>query len=851
MASHDTAQPGKELEHFWSVPTDQAMAILSCNLQGLSQAEASSRLKTYGPNTIKSKKRVSAIILFLSQFKSPITLLLIAAALLSAGLGDVVDTIIILIIVLISSLLSFWQEKGAANAVNELLKLVQLNYTALRDGVRTEIPMEQIVPGDIVYLTAGDIIPGDSLIIESQEIFVDEAAFTGETYPVEKIGCVLPADAQLSKRSNSLFMGSHMISGKATALVIKTGHETEFGKISSDLQHKAPETDFEHGIRRFGYMLMEITLLLVIIIFAVNVYLHKPVLDSFLFSLALAVGLTPQLLPAIISVNLSTGARRMAEKQVIVKRLSSIENFGSMNILCSDKTGTITEGKVSLKDALDINGNHSDKVLQYAWLNASLQQGFHNPIDAAICGSYQHGSETFSAITEVPYDFNRKRLTVQVTNGDETIAITKGALSAILDICNKVETAKGIDNIAAFRKQIAAQYQHLSSSGFRTLGVAYKTVDKECRITRDDEVDMIFLGFIALFDPPKQGIGATITKLNELGVSLKIITGDNALVAKSLASQVEINQPNILTGPELHKMSNTALIHKAKSIDIFAEVEPDQKERIIALLKRAGFVVGFMGDGINDAPALHVADVGISVNTAVDVAKEAAEIVLLSNSLDVLVDGIVEGRKTFTNTMKYIFMATSANFGNMFSMAGASLLMPFLPLLPKQILLTNLLTDFPEMAIATDRVDDVNVQSPQRWDLGFIRRFMVVFGLLSSVFDYLTFGLLLFIMHSKEKAFQTGWFTESVISAILIVLVVRTRLPFFKSPPGRLLSIATIIVLVFVLFIPVMPVADWLGFSRLPLEYYWWMLLIIGLYLFSAELAKRWFYRSLKKKAKK
>jgi len=847
----DTTKQNNGLQHFWSLTTAEAMAGLLCNLHGLSQTEALSRLKKYGLNNIKSKKRVSVAVLFLSQFKSPITLLLVAAALLSAGLGDVTDTIIILVIVLISSLLGFWQEKGAANAIDELLKLVRLNCSVLRDGEKKEMPMELVVPGDIVYLAAGDMIPGDSLIIESQEMFVDEAAFTGETYPVEKNECVLPADVQLSKRANSLFMGSHVISGKATALVIKTGRQTEFGKISSDLQHKAPETDFERGIRRFGFMLMEITLLLVFVIFAINVYLHKPVLDSFLFSLALAVGLTPQLLPAIISVNLSTGARRMARKQVIVKRLSSIENFGSMNILCSDKTGTITEGKVRLKDALDIHGYHNDKVLKYAWLNASLQQGFHNPIDAAICQSYQLPSEKFTAITEVPYDFNRKRLTVQVTNGDETIGITKGALNMILHICDKIETANGITDIAAYHNQIDEQYQQLSSSGFRTLGVSYRSVDKEHKITRDDERDMIFLGFIVLFDPPKPGIDATIKKLNELGVSLKIITGDNALVAKSLALQVGINQPNILTGAELHKMSNTALTHKARSIDIFAEVEPDQKERIIIILKRAGFVVGFMGDGINDAPALHVADVGISVNTAVDVAKEAAEIVLLSNSLDVLLDGIIEGRKTFTNTMKYIFMATSANFGNMFSMAGASLLMPFLPLLPKQILLTNLLTDFPEMAIATDRVDDINIRSPQQWDLGFIRRFMVIFGLLSSVFDYLTFGLLLFVMHAKEKAFQTGWFTESVISAILIVLVVRTRLPFFKSLPGKLLSMATVLVLIFVLITPMLPIANWLGFSRLPLQYYCWMLVIIGFYLLSAELAKKWFYNNLKKRHKK
>lgn len=839
-----------QLLQFWHFSVNDALGKLSCRINGLTDKEADERLKQYGLNTIKSKRRVSGILLFLSQFKSPVTLLLIIAALLSAGLGDVTDTIIILVIVLISSLLSFWQERGAANAVEELLKLVQLNCTILRDGQKKEIPMEHVVPGDIIYLTAGDIIPGDSLIIESQDIFVDEAAFTGETYPVEKKGCILPSDTQLAKRSNSLFMGAHVISGKATALVVKTGQQTEFGKISANLQHKAPETDFEHGIRKFGYMLMEITLLLVIVIFAINVYLHKPVLDSFLFSLALAVGLTPQLLPAIISVNLSTGARRMARKEVIVKRLSSIENFGSMNILCSDKTGTITEGKVKLKDALDVDGNHCDKVLKFAWLNASLQQGFHNPIDEAIRQSYQQPPEKFNVVTEVPYDFNRKRLTVQVANGNQNFAITKGALNAILEICDKIETASGVNDIRAYQKQIDEQYQKLSSSGFRTLGIAYKTVDEACKFSRDDECAMIFLGFIVLFDPPKAGIDVTIKKLNELGVNLKIITGDNALVARSLAIQVGLKQPNILTGAELHKISNTALLHKAAATHIFAEVEPDQKERIIATLKKAGNVVGFMGDGINDAPALHSADVGISVNTAVDVAKEAADIVLLNNSLDVLVDGIVEGRKTFTNTMKYIFMATSANFGNMFSMAGASLLMPFLPLLPKQILLTNLLTDFPEMAIATDRVDDINIQSPQRWDLSFIRRFMVIFGLLSSVFDYLTFGLLLFIMHSKEKAFQTGWFTESVISAILIVLVVRTRLPFFKSLPGKILSTATIVVLVFVLLIPALPLANWLGFSPLPLQYYWWMLLIVGLYLISAELAKRWFYRTMKKKSK-
>jgi Mg2+-importing ATPase len=835
---------------FWQLSTEDAFGALSAHKNGLSAGEAAQRVTEYGPNTLKDKSRASTLFLLLSQFKSPLTLMLIVAALLSAGLGDVTDTFIILAIVLISSLLGFWQENGAANAVEALMKLVQLHCTAFRDGVKKEIPVTGIVPGDVISLSAGDIIPGDCLILESQELFVDEAAFTGETYPVEKSPGVLPAATPLNKRANALFMGSSVVSGKASAVVIQTGSRTQFGLISASLQLKAPETDFEKGIRKFGYMLMEITLILVLVIFAINVLLHKPVLDSFMFSLALAVGLTPQLLPAIISVNLATGARRMAKQQVIVKRLSAIENFGSMNILCSDKTGTITEGKVTLKDTLDIDGAHSDKVLQYAWLNASLQQGFNNPIDVAICAAHSDKSDPYTVQAEIPYDFIRKRLTIQVKNETENFAITKGALNIILSICDKAETAEGIQPIDDHKAKIAAQYQQLSAAGYRTLGVAYKPANADHIFTRDDEQQMIFLGFVTLFDPPKANIQATLEKLKNLGVKLKIITGDNALVATSLALQIGIKDPQVLTGIDLQKMSNAALMHRAPLTDIFAEVEPNQKERIIIILKKAGNVVGYMGDGINDAPALHTADVGISVDSAVDVAKEAADMVLLSQDLEVLSEGIVEGRKTFTNTMKYIFMATSANFGNMFSMAGASLFLSFLPLLPKQILLTNLLTDFPEMAIATDRVDAINIQSPQHWDLTFIRRFMIIFGLLSSVFDYLTFGVLLLVMHANEKTFQTGWFLESVVSAILIVLVVRTRLSFLKSLPGKYLVIATACVLLLVVILPVTPLAEWFGFVKLPLVFYGYMLAIITCYLFTAEAAKRWFYKRMAVAAK-
>ncbi|HLK29093.1 MAG TPA: magnesium-translocating P-type ATPase [Puia sp.] len=839
-------QQDSSLENFWSLTKENVLQSLSCTDKGLSQATADTRLKQYGFNTFKARSKSSAVILFLLQFKSPITLLLIAAALLSMGLGDFTDAIIILIIILISSILGFWQEKGAANAVDELLKMVQIRCHLIRDGKGNEFPVEDVVPGDVVVLSAGDVIPGDSLLLDSKELFTDEAAFTGETYPVEKNVGIVPADAPLAKRTNSLFMGSHVISGKATALIIKTGRQTEFGKISDQLRTKSPETDFEKGIRHFGYMLMEITLLLVIIIFAINILLHKPALDSFLFSLALAVGLTPQLLPAIITVNLSTGARTMAKQQVIVKRLSSIENFGSMNILCSDKTGTITEGKVTLKDALDIEGNHSDKTLQFAWLNASMQQGFHNPIDEAICSSYKGDINTFSVQCEIPYDFIRKRLTIQVKNEKENLVVTKGALNSILQICDKAEIAGGqIVSMHDKQSLINEQYHKLSAEGFRVLGIAYTNGKNEKDFTRDDEKNMTFLGFITLFDPPKKDAMQTIISLRNLGVQLKLITGDNALVADSLAKQIGINNAVILTGKQIHDMSDNALMQQAIRTDIFAEVEPNQKERIIMFLKKSGNVVGFMGDGINDAPALHTADVGISVDTAVDVAKEAADIVLLNQDLNVLSAGIVAGRKTFANTMKYIFMATSANFGNMFSMAGASLFLPFLPLLPKQILLTNLLTDFPEMTIATDRVDEISVSKPHRWDIKFIQRFMIVFGLLSSVYDYLTFGVLLFFMKANEKIFQTGWFVESVISATLIVLVVRTRLPFFKSLPGKYLSIATSMIILFVLILPFTPLASLFGFVSLPLSFYGWMLLIVSAYIISAEIAKRWFFRRL------
>jgi len=832
---------------FWSIPAAETIKNLQTKDSGLTTSEAQKRLISYGANLLKPKKRSDVFSLLISQFNSPIILILLFATGLSFFLHNLVDATIILIIVIVSGLLGFWQEHGATNAVARLLAIVQIKASILRDGKEQEIPIENIVPGDIVILNAGDIVPGDCLLLESKDIFVDEAMLTGETFPVEKVGSVLPADTALALRTNSLWMGTHIVSGSAKALVTLTGKETEFGKVSERLNVKPQETDFEHGIRRFGYFLGEVTLVLVVIIFAINVYLQRPVLDSFLFSLALAVGLTPQLLPAIISINLAHGAKKMAEKKVIVKRLASIENFGSMNVLCSDKTGTLTEGTVKVQSANDVEGNPSDKVLLYAYLNAFYETGFTNPIDEAIRSFKPVDMAAYKKQDEIPYDFLRKRLSIVVTQGDQHLMVTKGALTNILEVCSLAETKEGTTvEIASVKDQIEKHFEEFSEQGFRTLGIAYKNISTEPIINKDDETSMTFLGFLTLFDPPKENIADTIIRLKKLGVTLKVITGDNRLVAASISKKIGLSDNKIITGPDLGKMSDSALQKKASTIDVFAEIEPNQKERIIIALRKAGNVVGYMGDGINDASALHAADVGISVDTAADVAKDAADIVLLEKDLAVLLEGVSEGRTTFANTLKYVFMATSANFGNMFSMAGVSLFIPFLPLLPKQILLTNLMTDFPEMTIATDNIDGEMIDHPRRWDIKAIRKFMITFGLVSSVFDYLTFGLLLIILKASEEQFRTGWFLESVISASLIVLVIRSRKPFFKSKPGKYLLIATLSIVVLTLILPFTPPGKIFGFIPLSFTTYLLILLIVVLYILAAEITKTFFYKKVK-----
>ncbi len=827
---------------FWSIPANEVLQQLQCASQGLTSQEVKIRLKQYGPNLLKPKKKSTALTLFLAQFQSPIILILIFAAGLSFFLNATTDALIILTIVLISGLLGFWQEWGAADAVEKLLALVQTKATVLRDGITQEVFVEEVVPGDLVLLSAGGSIPGDCLVLESSDLFVDEATLTGETYPVTKEVGILPAETPLAKRSNVLFTGTHVVSGTAKALVIKTGLETEFGQVSQRLELRPPETEFEQGIRKFGYFLMEVTLYLVIAIFAVNVYLKRPVLDSALFALALAVGLTPQLLPAIISINLARGAKRLAQEKVIVKRLAAIENFGSMNVLCSDKTGTITEGVVKIESARGIDGQENQKVLFYSYLNAIYETGFINPIDEAIRTHQKFDIADFQKLDEVPYDFIRKRLSILVAKENTYLMITKGALPNILSVCSRAEMDGKTVDIAQVKEDVQHRFEALGNEGFRILGIAYREFNAALDITKANEENMIFLGCLVFFDPPKSDIADTIQNLSRLGVSLKMITGDNHAVATYISEKMGIVEPKILTGQQLGHLSDEALLQQVNVTNVFAEVEPNQKERIIIALKKAGNVVGYIGDGINDASALHAADVGISVESAVDVAKEAADIVLLEKSLSVLLAGVREGRITFANTLKYVFMATSANFGNMFSMAGASLFLSFLPLLPKQILLTNLMTDFPEITIATDQVDLEMVNQPKRWNIQFIRNFMLAFGSLSSIFDFLTFGILLFVLKASPDQFRTGWFMESVISASSIVLVIRTRQPFFKSMPGRYLFIATLTVIAATLMLPYTPMAGLFGFQPLPIIFVVLLGVLVVLYISAAELMKKYFY---------
>ncbi|TPM18187.1 magnesium-translocating P-type ATPase [Mesorhizobium sp. B2-3-5] len=831
---------------YWSIESSELLQRLQASATGLASAEAEARLAKIGRNSPTSQTSSSALSVFGRQFRSPLVLILIFAAVVSAFVGDGQEAAIIGVIVLASCALSFTQEYGASRATQALKQRISRKAAVLRDNAERSVDAEGIVPGDIVRLSAGNLIPADGVLLETCDFNVSEAVLTGETFPAVKAPGRSAPDAPIAKRSNAVFTGTSVRSGTATMLAVNTGSRTEFASIAAALERNIPETGFAKGIRRFGYLMTEIMLAIVIIVFFANLLLQRPLIESLLFSLALAVGLTPELLPAIIIVTLAKGARAMAANGVIVRRLDAIENLGSMDLLCTDKTGTLTEGVIHLDGWVDVDGNPSADILLWARLNACLQTGLKNPLDEAIAAAQGGGSnqEAFVKVDEIPYDFIRKRLSVVVRGkGADDLLICKGAVQNVLEACSSVRTAKGSEPLGSEQRDaIEAKFRGWSADGYRVLGVAVREHEKRAHCTRDDEIALDFAGFLLFLDPPKAGVRETLAALGHRGIAVKVISGDNRYVAAHLADAVGLRSDRIMTGEDLAKLTKSALFGRAKNTDLFVEIDPNQKERIVEAFRSHGHVVGYMGDGINDAPALHEADIGISVDTAVDVAREAADIILLKQDLGVVVRGVDDGRKTFANTMKYISITTSANFGNMISMAVASLFLPFLPMLATQILLNNLLSSIPSLAIAADNVDAEQTSRPRRWDIHIIRRFMISFGLLSSMFDFATFAFLLLVIHAAPDAFRTAWFVESLMTQLAIVLIVRTHKPFWASRPGKALAWLTVAVGFAAVAIPYVPLSAAFGFVPLPLTVLSGLLAITATYLGASEATKRWFF---------
>lgn len=835
----------KEFLKYWNKSAKDAARYLNSSLEGISEEEARARLIKYGKNSLSAKRKDSPLRTFLGQLKNPVILILLVATFISAMTGELIDASIIFGIILISSLLSFIQEYSAGNAVEKLVAQVQVEALVLRNGQKTAIDFTDVVPGDILLLSAGSLIPADGLIVDSLDFFVNQSVLTGESLPVEKLPGIVAEDADIGQRTNCVYRGTMVQSGNATVLVINTGKETEFGKIAKFLSQKAPATEFEIGIHQFGLLLTQIMFVLTLAVFAINVAFKRPVIDSLLFSVALAVGITPELLPAIIGITLSQGAKLMAKEGVIVKKLSSIENFGGMDILCTDKTGTITMGVVQLDKASDADGLSSEEVFRLAYINASLQTGMVNALDQAIMDKKSIDISSVSKAGEIPYDFMRKRLSVAVEEKGTYQLITKGALDKITAVCKYFILDSKIlplDDLAL--EAINKRYRDWGSQGIRVLGVATKSIQLKDIYNYDDEADMVFAGFLLFFDPPKEDVAETIKKLKANGVELRIITGDNKYVAIHTAESVGMDASNVMTGSDMMKLSYDALWNQVEKTAIFAEVDPSQKERIVLALKKRGHVVGYMGDGINDVPALHAADLGISVNTAVDAAKETASFVLLDKSLEVLNTGIELGRKTFENTIKYIQITTGANLGNMFSMAGASLFMPFLPLLPKQILLINFITDFPAIAISGDKVDPEVLKTPRKWDLKFVRNSMFVFGLTSSFFDYMTFGILLLGFKADEKLFQSAWFILSIFTELAVLLIMRTKKPFYKSRPSPLLLYSAAGVGAVTLALSYLPIeTSVFNIEPIPPKVLLSLMGVLMLYAITTEIVKYIFYK--------
>jgi Mg2+-importing ATPase len=841
-----TGEPGPE--DIWRAPLTQLVGRLATRPAGLTGAEAQSRLAAYGANDASTVRRSPLWLQFLARFRNPLVIILIVASGLSAVTGDVPSFVIIITIVMLSIAFDFVQQVRAQNAVEALRRSVAVQATVRRDGNSISVPTEQLVPGDIVELIAGDLVPADSRLLESRDLYVNQALLTGEPYPAEKqasdaaSGAENPAGA-----SNAVFAGTSVISGTATIVICRTGSRTALGHLATSLAEKPPATAFAIGIRRFGMLIMRFTLLMVLFVLVVNIYFHRPVLESLLFAVALAVGLTPELLPMIVTVTLARSAMRMAKQKVIVKRLSAIHDVGAMDVLCTDKTGTLTEATIKLVRVIDGRGVEAASAFAYAFINSQFESGMKSPLDAAILGAHPCDMTGWKKIDEVPFDFERRRVSVLVEHDAKRRLIVKGAPEDLLRLSSTYEAADGVERPldTATRRTFEATLDDLGAQGFRALGIATRLADathETAAIT--DETELVFAGFAVFLDPPKASAGATIRALAEAGVSVRVLTGDNESVTRHVFKEIGVPVTGVLSGAGLEHLTEEALLGQLPRVNLFCRVNPQQKHRVLLALKRLGHVVGFMGDGINDAPALHAADVGISVDGAADVARAAADLILLEHDLSVVLDAVATGRGAVQNVSKYVLMGASSNFGNMFSMAGAALMLPFLPMLPIQILLNNLIYNVSEIAIPFDRVDPEVVAGPVQWDIKLIERFMLIFGPVSSIFDFITFYALLYLFHASETLFQTGWFIESMTTQVLVVFCIRTRRRFYLSRPCAFLVIMTLAAVAVAIALPLLPVVGgWFGFVVPPPLFFGFLIVATIAYLALVEVTKVAFYR--------
>ena len=836
---------------------DKGLSALESGVDGLSPAEAALRLKKYGPNEIAQEKKKNVLVRLLDNVKNPLVILLTVLAAVSFATGDMRATIVIMVMVVLGVVLRFYQEMRADDAAAELKAMVAIKSTVVRDGQEMEVPLHNLVPGDVVRLAAGDMVPGDVRVLSAKDLFLNQAALTGESISVEKIAATVSAEDVENPLDlpNICFLGSNVESGSATAVVIHTGDRTYLGALAASIVGEREMTSFDLGVNKFTWLMIRFIGVMVPAVFVINGLSRHDWVEAFLFAVAVAVGLTPEMLPMIVTVNLSKGAIAMAGKKVIVKRLNSIQNIGAMDVLCTDKTGTITEGRIVLERHMDVNGRESERVLQYGYMNSYYHTGLKNLMDEAIL-DHGHLEEdlkvktNFRKIDEIPFDFNRRRMSVILEDKqDQHILICKGAVEEITNLSTTVEIdGKALSvkpEYAAQRKQLVSD---LNAQGFRVVAIAYKVMpagdSDEPHYEVSDEKDLTLLGYLAFLDPPKESAREALKRLRDLKVEVKILTGDNDVVTTYICGKVGMPVEHILLGSQIEAMSESQLSAAAAATRIFAKLAPAQKERIVRTLQKNGSVVGFMGDGINDAPALKAADVGISVNSAVDIAKESSDIILLENDLLVLEQGVREGRRVFGNILKYIKMAASSNFGNMFSVVGASAFLPFLPMLPVQVLINNLLYDFSQVPIPTDEVDAEWLVKPRKWEIGNLRRFILFIGPISSIFDYATFFIMLYVFNcwNNPDLFHTGWFVESLFTQTLIIHIIRTnKIPFLQSWASRPLILGSLVIVTVGAWLTVSPLADMLGFVPLPTLFWLLLAIMLACYVALTQLVKNWF----------